>query len=372
VIELFGDIGTSRDGDPWWGEEGGAGTFQEFASELRALGPCPELRVEIHSYGGSVIVGKGIHDKLLEHPANKTAIIYGVCASAATYAALACQKVQIPANSFFLIHNSSGICMGNASDMQRCAENLEVCDESIANLYASRTGKSVDEIRDLMDKDVWVTGTEAFEIGLADEVISPVTIDRKNLPSPENFRSPAHNSIPAGARPWFDMSALTSANTRNASLNMKIRTPLMNAVSDPAAPAAGSPGGVPAVTAPAVVPAAPAVTPPAVTPTNAVAPTAPTNVIQLTQEQLQTMMTQAATNAVAPLQAELNRLSGLNAAGITPQNLAGAPPVAGAAPVNEGTKALTADDMKSMSPMQLINHGRKQLAASGKTIPLQS
>src|SRR4051794_17031689 len=85
TIQLFGDIGLSMEPDPFWGDEGGAGTFKEFCDQLAALGNVPALRVEIHSFGGSSFIGKAIHAKLAEHPARKTAVIYGICASAATY-----------------------------------------------------------------------------------------------------------------------------------------------------------------------------------------------------------------------------------------------------------------------------------------------
>lgn len=355
TIEVFGDIGASREGDPYWGIEGGAGTFQEFAAELKKIGPVPELRVEIHSYGGSVMVGKGIHDKLREHPANKTAVIYGVCASAATYAALACETVQIPANSFFLIHNSTGMCWGNASDMVAMSENLEIIDQSIADLYAARTGKTAEEMRDIMDKDTWITGTDAVAIGLADEVIEPITIDPATRAKPENFRREALNHMPDSARLWFDSRTLpTPANSA---------PPIMPTPATPSAPApapAPAAASAPAPAAPTnVVPQAPA---PAPAPAPVVAP-APTNAApSFTLADI----TAAITNAVAPLQQRLDVIEQQRQAGITPQNLAGAPPATDVTPPEAPQKI----DMTNMSPMQLINLGRTKLMNQGKTVPL--
>jgi len=330
VIELFGDIGTSKEGDPWWGMEGGAGTFQEFAAELKKIGPVPELKVEIHSYGGSVVVGKGIHDKLLEHPANKTAVIYGICASAATYAALACQKVQIPANSFFLIHNSSGIVFGNANDMRQAADMLDVADESIAALYAARTGKSLEEIQDIMDADTWMSGTDAVAMGLADEVIEPITIDPATRSAPENFRPALLNAMPTEARAWFDMSRLTNA-TRAPLPMLKPNTPLLNAATD-SPPAGGS--GAPAQPAAAAAAPAPAPAPAPAAPVNVVAP----GMLTMTAEQLQ----QTIQNAVQlGIQQHMQNQAALTGHGITPQNLGGAQPVAGAVPPEKATNTMT-------------------------------
>lgn len=317
TIEVFGDIGASREGDPYWGIEGGAGTFQEFAAELKKIGNVPELRVEIHSYGGSVIVGKGMHDKLLEHPANKTAIIYGVCASAATYVALACEKVQIPANSFFLIHNSTGLCWGNAEDMTEMAANLEIMDQSIADLYAARTGKSAEEMRAIMDQDTWMTGTDAVSIGLADEVIEPITIDPETRAQPENFRTQALNHMPDSARLWFDTRRLPSpANTTPNNTMLKNRTPLMNAA-DKGGASGGSPAPMPA---PALAP----------TPANKEPAPTPAPVPQNTAEPLTLEAFNAALDAkLKPLQDEITNLKALNTAGITCQALPGAAPAPG-------------------------------------------
>lgn len=351
TIELFGDIGQSREGDPYWGIEGGAGTFQEFAAELKKLGNVPELRVEIHSYGGSVMVGKGIHDKLREHPANKTAVIYGVCASAATYAALACDKVQIPANSFFLIHNSTGMCWGNAEDMFATGENLQIIDQSIAELYASRTGKSAEEMRDIMDKDTWMTGTDAVAIGLADEVIEPITIDPATRAKPENFRRQAFNHIPDSARLWFDNRALPSPTNQTPPVMSAPATP------PPAAPAAPAP----AATAPAPV-VANIVEPTPVAAAPAPAPAPQNSAPGFTLADI----TAAITNAVAPLNDRLATLEGQQRAGITPANLAGAQPAMNVVQPEAATPVV---DYANMSAAQIINLGRKQVAAAGKLVP---
>jgi len=351
VIKRFGDIGVSKAGDPWWGLEGGAGTFQEFAAELKKIGPVPELRVEIHSYGGSVTVGKGIHDKLLEHPANKTAVIYGICASAATYAALACDHIQIPANSFYLIHNSTGGCWGTAKDMGQCKSMLDVADESIAALYAAHTGKSIEEIRVIMDADTWMTGADAVEFGLATEVVEPITVDPEKRTAPENYRPALLNTMPEGARAWFDMSRISNAHRAFTPSTMQTTAPTpTNAATQPTAPAVSAAPTQPIAVAPVnTAPIAPVAPVEPVVPVNAApsvpvapaAPVAPVNaapVITLTQEQLNGMITNAANAAVT---AHVTNQAALAGHGITQQNLGGAQPVANVVPPEAPSAAAT-------------------------------
>lgn len=352
-IELFGDIGVSVDGDWFWDEAGGAGTFKEFCDQLRALGPVPELRVEIHSYGGDVMVGKAMHDKLVEHPADKTAVIYGICASAATYPALACQTVQIPANSFFLIHNSSACCYGTKEDMQNMVDNLTVCDQSIAAHYAARTGKTEEEMAAIMEEDTWMTGTDAVAMGLADEVIEPVTIDPAQRATPENFRRSAMNAMPREARPWFDMRGFRNSAPRAA--NTPKSPPAMSTPVSPPPPAAP-------VIPPAPPPAPPAVVPPPVVadPPQNVAPPAPAGVSAAD-------IANAVTTALAPVMARLEKVENLGKLGITPGNLAGGQ-VAGVGAPADSAKAAP-PDFDKMTPHQLINYGRTHAKEMGTALP---
>jgi ATP-dependent protease ClpP protease subunit len=397
TLELFGEIGQARQLDPWSCGEPGAGTFREFCDALRALGNVPEMRVEIFSNGGNMVVGKAIHDRLLEHPAKKTAVIYGICASAATYPALACDDVQIPANSFFLIHNCEGVCFGDAADMRDTADMMEVADESIAALYAARTGKTVEEIRAIMDADTWMTGSAAVEMGLADVVLEPITPEHSEPMTPENFRRSAINSMPAAARAWFDSAALTNAKHEPKNAMTKLRTPLLNSVNDATsgggsapAPAAASPAPAPAAAAPAPAAAAPA--PAAAAPAPAAAAPAPAAaapagvspelvntivtavVANLTAAapaaapaaaapaapaDLATSITNAVNAAVAPLQQQVTDLRNLQAHGISGATLPGAAPVAGAVPALDG-KTNSPINYANMDPLALVTMGCRE------------
>lgn len=376
TIELFGDIGCSSEPDPFWGDEGGAGTFKEFCDALKAIGSVPELRVEIHSYGGDVIVGKGIHDKLIEHPANKTAVIYGVCASAATYPALACQKIVMPANSFFLIHNATGMCWGDANEMEGMAKSLCICDESIAALYAARTGKSIDEVLAIMDEDTWMTGTDAVAIGLADEIIEPITIDPASRLAPENFAPRVLNSMPDTARVWFDsrrltnarrfanqtiipVNAMTEAELKAAEKKLKADQEAFEKTKNDAAEEAKRIKAEAEAEAekirnaaknPSTPPPAPAVeTPP---------PAAPADINTIVTNAVSAALKDHDEKVVAPIKTELENLRKTAAGGIFNAANAGGPPASNLGGSANGDAPI---DFKNMTAEQLVAHGRKKL-----------
>jgi len=342
-IRIRGMIGLPQYERDWYtGEQmrsQGAGTLQEFEAELSALGDVQNLTIAIFSEGGEVFVGMAIANLLQRHKARKTCIIDGLCASAATYIALACDEVQIPANAWMMIHGASGGCWGGPSDLRAYAESLDQINTTAVNLYAARTGIAPDEVRAMLEATTYMDGNTAVELGFADTVIEPL----QNLAARAGTLQPTNlaqlDRAPAEVLALFDMSRHSKSPTHKPESMIKPRTPLMNAAEKGVA--VSSPGGTPAPTPTAEAsPPTPPVQQQAPVPPVA-AP--PQNVITLTAEQLQAAITTAVTTAVTPLQQRIDNFEQLQRAGITPQNLAGAPPVHGVqspetpAPINYAT-----------------------------------
>ena len=311
-IKLRGYIGMPTTERDWTGElvaSGGAGTLQEFETELEALGTVKKIQLSIFSEGGDVFTGMAIHNLLVRHPAKKTAVIDGICASAATYPALACQEVQIPANAWMMIHGSEGCVCGNAQELRDYADMLDSVNASIINLYVARTGKTAEEITAMIEEETWMDGAKAVELGFADTVIEPL----QNLASRAATIQPTNAAVlrhaPAEVLALFDMSTISNAT----------RAPLPLAIMQTTAPAPTNAAPLttaPAVSAAPVQPAAPVADP---------APAAPVNAAP----DLATQITNAVNAAVAPLQAELARISNLATHGVTAAQLGGAQPTPG-------------------------------------------
>lgn len=335
-IKLRGAIGMPTTTRDWVTGElvstGGAGTLQEFESELEALGDVKKIQLSIFSQGGDVFTGMAIHNLLVRHPAKKTAIIDGICASAATYPALACKEIQVPANAWFMIHGSSGCCDGTAEDMRDYAEMLDNINASIVNLYAARTGKPADEIMTMIEEETWMDGATAVANGFADTVIEPL----QNLASRASTLQPTNalnlRSAPAEVLALFDMT-----RPSNATRSPIPEIPMQNAPAPQnAAPSTPAPAGSAAPVENAAPAAAPVVEAPA-----APVPAAPT-------ADLGVQITNAVAAAVKPLQDELARITALQNHGVT--NLGGAQPVAGAAA--SAPKVLNRAEFAQLSPHQ--------------------
>lgn len=145
-------------------------TASDFMAEL-AGASVKNLTLRINSPGGDVFDGLAILNSIRSHPANVHVIVDGLAASAASFIAMAGDKVEMAPNSMMMIHEASGLCMGNAGDMRDLADLLDKTSANIASIYASRSGRSPEEHRKAMQAESWYSDQEAVDAGLADAVI---------------------------------------------------------------------------------------------------------------------------------------------------------------------------------------------------------
>lgn len=150
-------------------------TAKDFITDLKAIS-AKDITLFINSPGGSVFDGLAIYNAIRQHPANVTVKVMGVAASAASFIAMAGDKIVMPENAFLMVHNPMGGVFGNAQEMRDWADTLDKIAASLIGIYVSRTGKSEDEIKSLLDAETWLTASEAVEMGFADEVLAEMKI----------------------------------------------------------------------------------------------------------------------------------------------------------------------------------------------------
>lgn len=127
------------------------------------------LEVEISTYGGDFDHAARIYDMVKAYPGKKTLYLSATVASAGTLIMLAFPKETTYARAFtrFGIHNAQGFAMGDHNDMREQADHFEKMSDMVAQEYAARTGKSVEEVKTLMDDDSWFFGQEIVDEGFA-------------------------------------------------------------------------------------------------------------------------------------------------------------------------------------------------------------
>jgi len=130
-----------------------------------------DIEVEINSGGGSVFAGSEIYTALKSYPGNVTVKIVGLAVSAASVIAMAGNKVMMSPTAQIMIHNVSSRAEGDYRDMEHTADVLKNADNTIANAYRIKTGKTQEELLALMDKETWMTADKAKELGFVDEIM---------------------------------------------------------------------------------------------------------------------------------------------------------------------------------------------------------
>lgn len=163
---LYGDIASEK---TWYGDEV---TPKQFAEDLEALGAVSNITVRINSGGGDVFAAVEIGNLLEQHPANVTARIGGVCASAATIIACHCNKVVAANDSTYMVHPVKMGLFGyaDAETLKQYIDAIETIRENTITLYAKKTGREKDEVAGWMDATKWWTGPKAKENGFVDEL----------------------------------------------------------------------------------------------------------------------------------------------------------------------------------------------------------
>lgn len=160
---LYGFVGMHF---PEWGIDGFTDRMVvEALSELEG-----DITVRVNSGGGFAVQGVAIYQALRLYDGKVTVRIDGIAASAASVFTMAGDTVVMPVGTMMMIHDGSGVTWGTAVDHEKTAQILHFTDARMAEIYAKKTGMGVQEIRQLMDDETWLSGDEAREQGFADEV----------------------------------------------------------------------------------------------------------------------------------------------------------------------------------------------------------
>ena len=130
-----------------------------------------DVEFHISSRGGVVFEGIEMFNLIRAYKGNTKSVLTGIAASMGSYILLASDKVVAYDNATFMIHNALSFAIGNHNDMRKTADVLESLSGMLAKVYASKTGKSMKEIKALMDDETWSFGQEILDAGFVDEII---------------------------------------------------------------------------------------------------------------------------------------------------------------------------------------------------------
>lgn len=140
----------------------------------------------INSPGGCVSDGMALYDTISSLSEIETvAEIQGICASAATYAAMACDKITIAPSASMMIHEPSGGIAGNLTELQADMEYFIDLRNRIIAIYAARMGVEPAEVERIMGEAKFLDAQKCKDLHLVDEILGVENQEEKPEEKPE-------------------------------------------------------------------------------------------------------------------------------------------------------------------------------------------
>jgi ATP-dependent Clp protease protease subunit len=139
---------------------------------LESENPKKEIAMYINSPGGVVTSGLAIYDTMQYIRSPVATVCVGMAASMGSFLLAAGEpghRVALP-NARVMVHQPSGGFRGQASDIERHAEDIIKTKKRLNALYAKHTGKPIEEIERALDRDNFLSADEAMAFGLVDHV----------------------------------------------------------------------------------------------------------------------------------------------------------------------------------------------------------
>ena len=188
VMELFTEIGS-------WGYR-----LQDFTSALSSIS-ASAVTLRINSPGGEVVEALAIHDLIKASEKSFTCEVYGLCASAATLIALACDSIKMAENATWMVHEPSFTIGGTLAECDNMRETMSALRDKVYAIYSAATGKDPETLASDHAADKYYSATEALAYGWVSEILNveapEVEAPESETPAPEAPRATALSKLRA-------------------------------------------------------------------------------------------------------------------------------------------------------------------------------
>jgi ATP-dependent Clp protease protease subunit len=143
---------------------------------LDSADPGKDIQIYFNSPGGSVHAGLGIYDTMQYINSDVATICTGMAASMAAVLLCAGTKGKRSAlkHSRVMIHQPMGGTQGQVSDIEITTREIIKLRNELYTIIASHSGRKFEEVEKDSDRDYWMTGQEALEYGMIDELLTRV------------------------------------------------------------------------------------------------------------------------------------------------------------------------------------------------------
>lgn len=163
-IQIYGDI-TSWE---WFDTDVSSYTLSKQIEGLE----CDVINVYINSYGGEVAEGLAIYNQLKRHKSKVKTICDGFACSAASVIFMAGDERVMSTASLLMIHNAWTYTGGNAKELRKQADDLDVITQASINTYMQEVNITEEELKEMLDNETWISPQEAIEKGFITAIVN--------------------------------------------------------------------------------------------------------------------------------------------------------------------------------------------------------
>jgi ATP-dependent Clp protease protease subunit len=144
---------------------------------LESEDPKKEIYFYINSPGGMVTAGLGVYDTMQYIKPDVSTLCIGQASSMGSFLLAAGAKgkrCSLP-NSRIMVHQPSAGFQGQATDIEIHAKEILYLKNRLNEIYADHTGRTLDEIKNALERDRFMNPKDAKEFGLIDKVVEKRT-----------------------------------------------------------------------------------------------------------------------------------------------------------------------------------------------------
>jgi len=144
---------------------------------LESENPKKEIYFYINCPGGLVNAGLGVYDTMQYIRSPVSTLCIGQASSMGSFLLAAGEKgkrFSLP-NSRIMVHQPSAGFQGQATDIEIHANEIMLLKKRLNEIYSKHTGRTVEEIKNALERDKFMTPLEAKEFGLIDKVVEKRT-----------------------------------------------------------------------------------------------------------------------------------------------------------------------------------------------------
>lgn len=197
-IYFYGEIV----GDEWdkWSD---TDTCPQDVIDALKIADGKDVNIYINSPGGNVFAGVAIYNILKRHKGKKTVHVDGVAASIASVIAMCGDTIIMPMNACLMIHSPICFIYGNAAELRKMADDLDIIQTSIEEVYKTKLKPdvSIEQIKRMMDEETWLpaaAASEYFDIETTESNDAVAKVDFDKLCGYKNMPEDIKNNIKQG------------------------------------------------------------------------------------------------------------------------------------------------------------------------------